>query len=51
MTYLSKTWASTNKMVAGLAHKKFFKKQHISKKRLYKQTEKTNKQTYLPNTA
>ena len=30
MTYLSKTCVSTKKMVAGLAHKKKIKKQHVN---------------------
>ena len=46
MTYLSKTCVSTKKMVAGTAHKKYFKKQQI--KNVYT---KNNKQTYLPKTA
>ena len=37
MTYLSKTCVSTKKMVAGLAHKKYLKKQQIVKKKMYKQ--------------
>ena len=47
MTYLSKMRVITKKMVAGLAYKKYLKKQQIMiiKKKLYKQ------QTYLPNTA